>query len=140
MANKVSAVALQKKFKKFENRIKKNTLKILEILKKKRISVDVYLADNKTMRFLNKKLRNKNKSANVLSFVEPKSFISPPIAKSLTGKKIGEIYLNMEQKDKSLSKEFLLIHGILHLLGYDHKKKSDRIKMEKKEKYLISNI
>ena len=140
MANKVSAVALQKKFKKFENRIKKNTLKILKILKKERISVDVYLADNKTMKFLNKKFRNKNKSANVLSFIEPKNFISSPIAKRSSGKKIGEIYLNMEQKDKLISKEFLIAHGILHLLGYDHIRKSDAIKMEVKEKSVSKKL
>ncbi|MDO8602052.1 MAG: rRNA maturation RNase YbeY [bacterium] len=36
--------------------------------------------------------------------------------------------------------EFMLIHGFLHLLGYDHIKKSDRIKMERLERRLLREI
>ncbi|MBM3281306.1 MAG: rRNA maturation RNase YbeY [Candidatus Harrisonbacteria bacterium] len=51
---------------------------------------------------------------------------------------LGEIHLNPEKimkNDESLI--FMLIHGLLHLLGYDHKNDDDRIKMEKKEAEIL---
>ncbi len=64
---------------------------------------------------------------NVLAFPAPKNFPRPDLPKGV--KPLGEIYLNP-------GSEKMLIHGFLHLLGYDHQKKSDRMEMEKKEKQL----
>ena len=33
---------------------------------------------------------------------------------------------------------FMLFHGILHIAGYDHKQKNDKIRMERKEKIIFS--
>ena len=140
MTNKVLVVSLDKKFRRLERQIKKTGTEILKILKQKNAEVKIYLAGNAVMKSLNKKLRGKDKIANILSFEEPKKFISP----ELKFKKIGEIFLNVDNPsaggDKNFSKEFLLIHGILHLLGYDHMKKSDAIKMEVKEKLVSKKI
>lgn len=84
--------------------------------------------------FLNKKFRNKDKAADILSFVEPKNFTLPPSK----AKKLGEIYLKLPPADFPLNQ--LVIHGLLHLLGYTHKSKNDTILMEKREKFLISKI
>jgi len=32
------------------------------------------------------------------------------------------------------------VHGMLHLLGYDHMEESDRVEMQKEEKYVMENI
>lgn len=73
---------------------------------------------------------NKFMNANVKSFPAPKGF---PDTTSL-----GEIYLNPGYIEKEGEKlEYMLIHGVLHLLGYDHKKKNDIIRMEKKERHLM---
>ncbi len=85
------------------------------------------------MKFLNKKFRGKDKAADVLSFNEPKNFVSPPSK----FRRIGEIYLNVSSIKYQVSSDRLLIHGLLHLLGYVHKKKNDRIKMEKIEQKLL---
>lgn len=132
MVNKVAILSLEKRFKKFEREIKKIALKILEILKKKNISAEIYLAGDQDMLFLNKKFRGKNKPADILSFEEPEGFIYP----KFKFKPIGEVYLNMtnDQQPK------LLIHGFLHLFGYNHKNKNDRIKMEKKECLVIKKL
>lgn len=140
--NKVAVLSLEKRFKKFDGEIKKTALKILEILKKKNISAEIYLASNQKMRFLNKKFRDKDKPTDVLSFEEPKGFIYP----KSRFKPIGEIYLNMTNDQRPTtndSRELLVVgrrlltHGLLHLFGYNHKKKSDRIKMEKKERQIL---
>lgn len=69
---------------------------------------------------------------SVLSFPAPPDFPRP----DLKGKRpLGEIYLDpgyIKRRGENLF--FLLIHGFLHLSGYDHKKKDDRIFMEKEEK------
>lgn len=94
--------------------------------------IDVFLVDGQTMRKLNKKHRKKDKGTNVLSFTAPLNF---PIDT------LGEIYLDpkyIEKKNEDLA--FMLLHGVLHILGYDHEKRSDRIKMEKKEAKLLSEI
>lgn len=134
MANKVAVLSLEKKFKKFDGKIKKTALKIFKILKKKNVSVEVYLAGNQKMRFLNKKFRRKDKSTDVLSFEEPKGFIYP----KSKFKPIGEVYINVSSVKCQMSS--LLIHGLLHLFGYNHKKKNDRIKMEKKERQILCSL
>ena len=95
---------------------------------KKKISLTILLSNNKNIKKLNKKFRNKNKSTDVLSF---------PSEKKLNIKKspyIGDIVVSYDfiNKPKVLSAlEFknkvtrIFIHGFLHLLGYDHIKLKD---------------
>ena len=130
MANKITVVSLEKQFKKFEKDIKKAALAILKILNKDNVAVDIYLAGNAMMRRLNKEYRGKDKAANVLSFMEPLNFPHPETKTRF----LGEIYLNPQFLNFPISQ--LLIHAILHLLGYTHKRKSDRMKMEKKENHV----
>jgi len=95
---------------------------------KKKISLTLLLSNNKNIKKLNKKFRNKNKSTDILSF---------PFNKKLNIKKspyIGDIIISYEfmNKPKVLNNlEFnrkvtkIFIHGFLHLLGYDHIKSKD---------------
>ena len=147
--NKISVIGLDKKFKKFEAGIQGVALKILKILNKNGVEAEIYLIDGRKMRFLNKKFRGQDKTTTILSFEEPKNFICPPPAGGSKHKKIGEIYLNMTNDRRPTTNDSsgllvvsrrLLVHGLLHLLGYDHRKKNDRIKMEKAEKSLISKL
>ena len=75
---------------------------------------------------------------NVLSFPAPKNFPRPDLKKHAS---LGEIYLNpayIKRNNEDFS--LMLVHGFLHLLGYDHKINSDAIKMEEKEKEIINVI
>ena len=95
---------------------------------KKKISFTILLSNNKNIKKLNKKFRNKNKATDVLSF---------PSEKKINLKKspyIGDIVISYDfmNKPKALSiLEFknkvtkILIHGFLHLLGHDHIKLKD---------------
>jgi len=139
--NKISITAINGRFKKSEKKAKKIVIGILEILKKKKVSVDVYLAGEALMKKLNSELRKKEYSADVLSFEEPKDFFSPENG----SEKIGEIFLNwphIEKKGKAADKEVqkLLIHGILHLSGYGHGTDKEAKKMEKKEKETLEKL
>jgi len=104
---------------------------------KKKVSLTILLSNNKNIKKLNKKFRNKNKPTDVLSF---------PLEKKLNLKKnlnLGDIVISYEfmNNPKSLKNlEFknkvtkIFIHGFLHLLGYDHVKMKDFKKMIKEEK------
>ncbi|PIU98380.1 rRNA maturation RNase YbeY [Candidatus Wolfebacteria bacterium CG03_land_8_20_14_0_80_40_12] len=133
MTNKVAVISLDKRFEKFEEQIKFISLKLLRILNKTNVWVEIYLINNSRMKFLNKKFRSQNKTTTVLSFGEARQFILPPSK----FKKIGEIYLNVEVSSFKFQVSSLLIHGLLHLLGYEHQKKNDRIKMERVEQKLF---
>jgi len=86
-----------------------------------------------------KNIRNKKNISgfNVLSFSAPAGFPEPDI----DAPAIGEIYLNPDYIKRSKENiTYLLIHGFLHLLGYDHGNDNDRIKMEKAESELYKNL
>jgi len=119
-----------KKIKKvdfFFNSLVKAFPKKLRFIKKK-VSLTILLSNNKNIKKLNKKFRNKNKATDVLSF---------PSEKKINIKKspyLGDIVISFEfiNKPKVLSAlEFknkvakIFIHGFLHLLGYDHIKLKD---------------
>ena len=95
---------------------------------KKKVGLTILLSNNKNIKKLNKKFRNKNKATDVLSFPSEKKI---DIEKSPY---IGDIVVSYEfmNKPKTLSAlEFkskvikIFIHGFLHLLGYDHVKLKD---------------
>ena len=110
---------------------------------KKKISLTVLLSNNKNIKVLNKKFRNKNKSTDVLSFPSEKKL---NITKSPY---IGDIVVSYEfmNKPKALSGlEFkckvtkTFIHGFLHLLGYDHIKLKDFKEMLIEEEKIYQTI
>ena len=110
---------------------------------KKKVSLTILLSNNKNIKKLNKKFRNKNKSTDVLSF---------PSEKKLNIKKssyIGDIIISYEfmNKPKILNTlEFkskvtkIFIHSFLHLLGYDHIKLKDFKKMLLEEEKIYKTI
>ena len=130
--NKVLIVNLLKKREGVEKNIKTIASKVLKILKKDEVYLEIYLISSQKMYFLNKKYRCKNKPANILSFKEPEKFFYPGYQK-----RIGEIFLNISAISDKEKLTLFLIHGILHLFGYEHKTKSDRIRMEKKEPAIL---
>jgi ssRNA-specific RNase YbeY (16S rRNA maturation enzyme) len=70
---------------------------------------------------------------NVISLPAVVNFPRPDLGVS----SLGEIYLNPDYiKRRGEDLNYMIIHGFLHLLGYDHKRTNDRIKMEKEEKRL----
>ena len=130
--------------KKIELLNKKNKL-----YKKNTLICSLLLSGAKEIKQLNKKFRKKNKSTDVLSFpFYEKNQLNNRIRRE---KEIylGDIIINLSQvKNKSNKIKFkkelnkLWIHGLLHLLGYDHKTNTKYLKMQKLEdkfSYLIKN-
>jgi probable rRNA maturation factor len=96
------------------NMINKN----LKIAKKR--FFEISLIDDKQMQIINQKYRKINKPTDVLSFAFDDS-------KSIKTILMGEIFIDVQQAKRqalngNISSELtlLFIHGVLHLLGYDH--------------------
>lgn len=148
MSNEITVHVIDKKFETLKNPVRKQVLEILAVLKKEGCAIDVLLLGNRKMRSLNKKYRAKDSATNVLSFEEPKEFTYPGGGM----KRKGEIYLNPDmssdwwmKKNKKKAEEFLdirflLVHGVLHLFGYDHIEDGDATKMERKEAAIIKAL
>jgi len=74
---------------------------------------------------------------NILAFPPKANFPRP----DLRQKPLGEIYLNPRIiLQQGWTIPYMVIHGFLHLLGYDHKKKNDRIDMERLEQKLLGEL
>jgi probable rRNA maturation factor len=109
-----------------------------EIFKKEKVSrsqtIDVVLCSDHYIKKLNSDYRNIEKVTDVLSF----SFNDPDF--------LGEIYISL-QRAKVQSEEYgnsydqeilrLFIHGMFHLLGYDHETESEGRMMRRKESRYI---
>jgi probable rRNA maturation factor len=111
--------------------------KILKALKVRGATMDIILLDNAKIAALKARFIKKKTEPNVLSFPEPAHFPHPETKKRY----LGEIYLNRDILRRSPERaKALLLHGILHLLGYDHKKKADIAEMEGLEKKILAKL
>lgn len=113
----------------------------LFLQKQKNVSVEIYLLTNKSIREINRKFRKKDMATNVLSFESSKNPIFSKKLGAANRKHIGEIYLAPQYiTHKNEDIRALSLHGVLHLLGYDHKNEGDYKEMEKKEKKIFERI
>ena len=105
--------------------------------------VGVQLADDTQVRALNRKWRNIDKPTNVLSFpaAEPKALASAPM--------LGDIVLAYETTQAEASAEgktfgdhttHLIVHGFLHLIGFDHLTDSQAEAMERLETRILAQL
>ena len=115
--------------------------KILSLEKINEALVNVILVDDTYITKLNKKYMNKDNTTDVISFVLEKNRAK----KSME----GEVYANLEQikrqaleyKTKVMEEFFrIVIHGVLHLVGYDDQSVTDKQTMTDKEDYYLAFI
>ena len=126
----------------FFNKICKFFPKKYQFINKK-IYVTLLLSNNRNIKKLNKRFRNKNKHTDILSF---------PFHETIND--LNEVYLgdiiisfNYMNKPKNLNtRKFkekvtkIFIHGFLHLLGFDHNKKNEYKLMFNEEQRIFKSI
>jgi probable rRNA maturation factor len=100
-------------------------LEKLDKLEEEITEVTIAFVDDDAMTELNQKFRNKAKTTDVLTFPADDSYNEP----SATGRPLGDIVISIDQARRqavdekhSLATEirYLVLHGVLHALGYDH--------------------
>lgn len=104
------------------------------------MELSVKLSDNVDVQSLNKAYRGKDKPTNVLSFPQIQPDLLEALANTDDGEALlGDIILAYETcRDEATAKEIsfsdhithLIVHGSLHLLGYDHENEIDAGMME----------
>jgi len=121
----------------FSTKLKKVASVLSRELKiKKKYNVSVAFVNKAQITELNKRFRKKNKVTDVLSFIGEDDFL-------------GEIIICINQAKKQAKEfghsyhreiQFLLIHGLLHLLGYTHRIKKNKKKMEALQNKIIKKL
>lgn len=100
-------------------------------------TLDIFLLPDRDIAALKRRFFKKRTEPNVLSFPEPLHFPHPETKKRY----LGEIYLNRDILRREPERATpLLLHGILHLLGYDHIKRTDAAKMESLEENILYRL
>lgn len=115
--------------------------------------VSVTFVDNEEIRKINRDYRNIDTPTDVLSFpmIDYKSNSKPNDVENMdldSGEIVlGDIVISLERAHEqsidyghSFQREiaFLMVHGMLHLLGYDHMEENDRKKMRAEEEKILS--
>ena len=140
------------KNQKYEEIIKKTVSKCFEEenLIGSKLYISITLTTPERIREINKEYRNIDKATDVLSFpmfekeeidlkIKNNDFIHEDV--------LGDIVISLEQVEKqaidyghSFEREFayMIVHGFYHLMGYDHIKEEDKLKMRPKEEKILS--
>jgi len=122
-----------------------------EITSKFSISISLLLTNNTTLQELNNTFRQKDKPTNVLSF-PASDLTSEELSNLLKGREknfLGDIAISYDKISEewsdytdSFTSHFnhILIHGILHLCGYDHQNDAEANVMESIEQEIMNKI
>ena len=103
----------------------------------KQAEVSITLINDRAIRKINKKYRNIDKPTNVLSFELGDDIL------------LGDIFISLDTVRREAKREnisvvehtaHMIVHGVLHLLGYDHIVDKDAIIMEKKETAVLKKL
>lgn len=116
----------------------------------KDVEVSIVLTDDAYIQELNKTYRKRNTPTDVLSFAMRDSVSSEEFNFDFQGEEpLGDIVISLERA-MDQAKEYghtfkrevgyLAVHGMLHLLGYDHQTKEEKRVMRQKEEEILKTI
>ena len=141
----------QRKIKINMEKLKKDAQTILGLLDYHDFELTIFLTTNKTIRAYNKKYRKKDEATDILAFpyypdLQPGQRIVPELE---SDKQLGDLIISLEYVQSAIKKlkttltkrlEVLLVHGICHLLGYDHITDEEYKIMQAQEKKLLKHL
>ena len=111
------------------------------------VEVSILLTGDAAIRKLNAAFRGKDKPTNVLSFPADADDVrmSPQGAPRALGDiavAYGVVKREAKAEGKTLTAHLshLVVHGVLHLLGYDHERDKDAVTMERLEKKILARL
>jgi probable rRNA maturation factor len=112
------------------------------------VEVEIVLADESTVRDLNRLYRGKDESTDVLSFAtreESEAFVgspdeAPSLGEVIVCLPVAEAQASRAEREVAGEVAHLEVHGLLHLLGYDHEEADDSAKMQAREDDLLTGM
>lgn len=128
--------------------VKEAVLKVGELYALDNAEVSITLTDNSSIHEINRKYRNVDRPTDVISFALNEGD-EPEIEGEIPVNMLGDIIISVEKaieqaKDYGHSTRrelaFLTVHGMLHLLGYDHIEEADRIEMRQEEDFVMKKL
>ncbi|MBM4128700.1 MAG: rRNA maturation RNase YbeY [Nitrospira sp.] len=135
----------QRSIKVNQQRLRRLLRKALHLLGLPRAELSILLVNDRRMRLLNRQFRGVERMTDVLSFPQVEK-LTRRSALSTHEFVLGDIVINVQRAKRqavenrlTFNEELkrLILHGLLHLIGYDHEKSRYRKKkMELKEKEL----
>jgi len=141
----------QRNIKIDENQIKKIVQKILNFLHYNNFDVGIWFTTNRTITRYNKKYRKKNKPTDILSFPFHESASPGKQIEVQTedDRNLGDLIISLEYVKRNAEQlaisfdkhlQALLVHGICHLVGYNHLADEDYEKMRHKELQILKKL
>lgn len=117
--------------------LKKAAAVVLKQQGKPKGTLTLLLADDERLRELNRDFRGKNKPTNVLSFPATEDGYLGDVALAY-----GVTAREAREAGKTIAGHatHLVVHGVLHLLGYDHEKLRDAKVMEPLEVQILAKL
>jgi len=115
----------------------------------KNFSINLALSNDKTVHRLNKEFRHQDRPTNVLSFanIDDEDFENElEMQEDVCLGDVIVAYETMVRESEELGVSFkdhfchLWVHGMLHVLGFDHMIESERIEMEEKEIAILKKL
>jgi probable rRNA maturation factor len=109
------------------------------------VEISVRIVDEREMRDLNRNYRNKDQPTNVLAFPSGDTDFTPPGERPLLGDVVvcaGVVAREAQEQGKQAEHHWshMLVHGTLHLLGYDHVSDEDAEAMEALERAILAGF
>ena len=125
--------------------VKRTAQRLLKLLSLDGAELSILLVGDEEMRDINLRYRGKDRPTDVISFAMGEGEFG-----DLNEYMLGDIIISLATAGRQAAErgvtvreelDFLLIHGILHLCGYDHEKsEQERLKMEEKERELMEAL
>lgn len=110
--------------------------------------VSVTLTDDAHIHELNRTYRHVDRPTDVLSFAFTESE-EPPICGAEGHEALGDLVISLERVAAQAAEyghtelrelSFLTVHGMLHLLGYDHMEEEERREMEEEQRHVMEEL
>lgn len=107
--------------------------------------LSVLLTDDATIAELNREHRNKDRPTDVLAF--PQYEADEAVPEGGAGALLGDVVISLDTAARQAQRrrrslldetEFLLAHGLLHLLGWDHRTDAEQREMDAKTRSLLA--
>ena len=112
------------------------------------VYLSILFTGNEEIQVINKQYRGKDQPTDVISFALNEGD-EPNIEGEIPVNMLGDIIISVEKAIEqagdyghSVRREiaFLTVHGMLHLLGYDHIEEADRVEMRKEEDFVMEQL